>query len=207
MDTLRACWDRVWRSVALGGASGDVYEALVEKYTEPHRAYHNLDHIGDCLHLLESVRGLLTQPAETELAIWFHDAIYDTRQPDNEARSAEWAETVLHQNGAPVETARRIGHLIRLTTHQNPQLIGDGAVLCDIDLAILGAEKPRFDAYDAAIRLEYNWVPEDVFRRERGRVLAGFLALPRIYHSQFFYEQLEQRARANLWRVMPRYLT
>ena len=205
MDALRAGWDRVWSAVAPRGAGGEVFQSLVEKYTESHRAYHNLDHIRDCLDQLTSARSLLNRPDDVELAIWFHDAIYNTRQPDNETRSAEWAETVLRENGVPADVSHRIEELVMLTTHRSPQLTGDDALLCDIDLAILGSAAMRFDAYDAAIRLEYSWVPSDVFCRERGRVLGYFLARPRVYHSQFFHERLEEQARANLLRVMPRY--
>lgn len=205
MDGLRAGWDTAWGAFSLGNTGGEVYRDLVEKYSEPHRAYHNLVHIQECLHLLDAARGFLARPEEAELAIWFHDAIYDTRQSGNEARSAEWAEKVLRENGAPVEAANRVGHLIRLTSHQSKQLTGDAAIVSDVDLAILGAEAERFDAYDAAIRQKYIWVPDDVFRRERGRILAGFLTRPRIYHSPFFYEGLEELARANLRRVLPRY--
>jgi len=146
MDALRAGWDRVWNAVAPEGAGGEGFQALAEKYAELHRACHNLAHIRDCLDQLNLARSLLNRSDEVELAIWFHDVIYDARQLDNEVRSVEWAETVLRETGVPVDVIHRIGELVMLTTHRNPQLTGDNAILCDIDLAILESAAMRFDA-------------------------------------------------------------
>jgi predicted metal-dependent HD superfamily phosphohydrolase len=81
--------------------------------------------------------------------------------------------------------------MIRLTDHQEAlseeAISNDAAVLCDADLAILGAEPERFDHYDRQIREEYAWVPEPVYRQKRGEVLAGFLERPRIYRTRPFF--------------------
>ena len=200
MSAAAALRDR-WRALWPGGPSGAidaVYRDLVARYTEPHRAYHTLGHVADCLRRLDEVRPLLARPDEAELAMWFHDAVYDPQRMDNEARSAELAAEALAALGVGAASIARVGELIRLTSHTAAELTGDGALVGDIDLAILGAEPEAFAAYDAAIRREYDWVPEDLFRRERARVLAGFLARPRIYHTRTFVDALEQRARANL---------
>ena len=205
IDELQSRWQRAWAMVATAHKGQAVFASLIARYAEPHRAYHNLDHIRDCLRWLDWASRIVEQVEVTELAIWFHDAIYDPHRNDNEERSAEWAERALRDNGAPAGVVERVGRFIRLTTHREEGLSGDAAVLCDCDLAILGAEAARFNAYDAAIRLEYGWVPKDVFRRERGRVLMGFLARPRVYHTDFFRERLEEPARANLRRALARY--
>lgn len=205
IDELQSRWQRAWAMVATAHKGQAVFASLIARYAEPHRAYHNLDHIRDCLRWLDWASRIVEQVEITELAIWFHDAFYDPRRNDNEERSAEWAERALRDNGAAAGVVGRVGRFIRLTTHREEGLSGDAAVLCDCDLAILGAEAARFNAYDSAIRLEYRWVPEDVFRRERGRVLMSFLARPRVYHTDFFRERLEEPARANLRRALARY--
>ncbi len=202
---MRQRWARTWRALAgeqeAGGAA--IFDELVARYAEPHRAYHNLDHIADCLLTLDSVANLVEQVAEVEAAAWFHDAVYDPRRADNEAQSALLAERLLAGVSTPI--VERMAVLIHLTDHQHDDLTGDAAVLCDVDLAILGASREQFAIYDAAIREEYDWVPQDAYRAGRGRVLARFLDRPRIYQTDYFHARLEESARANLTRALEQY--
>lgn len=199
-------WWKAWQGVGAVGDGEAVLAELVGRYSEPHRAYHNLDHIRDCLAQLALGAGLMERTAEVEIAIWFHDAIYDPRRTDNEEQSAQWMEQVLAAAGVPDETIIRIVNMIRLTDHQEAvgeeAISNDAAVLCDADLAILGAEPERFDHYDRQIREEYAWVPELVYKKKRGEVLAGFLRRPRIYRTRPFFERYEAQARQNLERVL-----
>ncbi|CUS02658.2 conserved protein of unknown function [Candidatus Promineifilum breve] len=203
-NVLLGRWRTVWRLTT--AADGDaVILDLIARYAEPHRAYHNLDHIGDCLTHLDAARHLLARPNEVELAIWFHDAIYDPQRHDNEEQSALLVAAQLSAARVAAEVTARVAELIRLTAHTRDDLAGDAAVLCDIDLAILGAAPQRFERYDAAIRHEYEWVPEVIYRRERARVLAGFLERPRIYQTPFFFDRWEKQARANITVALQKY--
>jgi predicted metal-dependent HD superfamily phosphohydrolase len=84
------------------------------------------------------------------------------------------------------------------TKHAEPGGSPDSALLLDVDLAILGAPRARFDEYESQVRREYVFVPEDAWRRARAALLARFLERPRLYATDFFAERLEARARANL---------
>jgi predicted metal-dependent HD superfamily phosphohydrolase len=59
-------------------------------YSSPERYYHNLAHIQDSLSVFNQTSSLAAHSEEVELAIWFHDAVYDPRRSDSEQRSAEW---------------------------------------------------------------------------------------------------------------------
>lgn len=202
-DALSDRWRAVWRNVS--ATDGDpIFRDLAACYAELRRAYHTLEHIHECLAHFDATRHLLARPIEVELAVWFHDAIYDPRRGDNEEQSARLAAGQLRAAGVDDQLVARVAELIRLTNHAQEGLTGDAAVLCDIDLAILGAAPERFGRYDAAIRREYEWVPEAIYRRERARLLAGFLARPRLYHTPFFSARLEKPARANLVTALQR---
>jgi predicted metal-dependent HD superfamily phosphohydrolase len=75
---------------------------------------------------------------------------------------------------------------------------GDEALLVDLDLAILGAERARFAEYGRQIRSEYAHVPAAEFRAKRSAVLAAFLARDPIYRTPRLRAELETRARKNL---------
>ncbi len=194
-------WQRTWQ--ALGTAApGPLLQRLLKAYAEPQRHYHTLQHLGEALALLEPALPLAQRPGEVQLALWFHDAIYDPRATDNEARSAEWAMAAMHGQGLPAESARRVQALVLATCHAaRPQGV-DAQLLVDADLGILAAAPQRFAEYERQVRAEYQWVPLPLYRAKRREVLQGFLDRGAIYSSAHFHERLEARARRNLEQAL-----
>jgi predicted metal-dependent HD superfamily phosphohydrolase len=171
---------------------------LVSRYSEPQRHYHNLRHLGECLAEFDSARKLAKAPVAVELAIWFHDAVYDPHAADNEERSAELAQQRITQAGGGAELGRAVAALVQATKTHDPGLHPDAPLLVDVDLSILGQPKERFQEYEAQIHREYHWVPVEMFKVKRAEILKTFLARDRIYATDRFFVKYEQRARSNL---------
>ena len=176
---------------------------MLAGYREPHRAYHTERHLEECFAHFDTVASLAERPAEIELALFFHDVIYDTQRSDNEARSAQWARRVL-EDASRTAAARRVEDLIMATRHDALPEAPDARLLVDIDLSILGATPERFDEYELQIRQEYEWVPEPSFREQRAAILEQFLERPRIYNTPALHEECETQARTNLQRSLRR---
>jgi len=194
-------WLATWH--ALGGQpQRPLYDQVVARYSEPHRHYHTARHLDECFAHLDDIGQLATHPAEVALALWFHDAIYEPRRQDNEARSADWARASAVAAGAPPDSAHRVHALIMATRHDALPRELDEQVLVDIDLAILGAAPARFEEYERDVRAEYAWVPDFLFRAKRKETLQAFLARAAIYHTAPMRERLEAQARANLARSL-----
>lgn len=182
----------------------ETYNALVASYSAKGRYYHTLDHIAACLRHLDQFAADLTYPREVELALWFHDAIYEPLSGGNERKSAEWAVSFLSENGAPPEATARVHRLIMVTEHNAPTQTVDESVLVDIDLAILGASPETYDVFEQAIRKEYSLVPAFIYRRKRAEILRGFLERDRIYQNEPFCTERERQARENLLKAIIR---
>ena len=178
--------------------------ALDAAYAEPHRRYHTRRHIEQCLELLETWPDLSGRDRRLlTWAIWWHDAIYDPKASDNEVRSAELARRDLPGLGAAPDEVEEVARLILLTAgHSVPEGDRLGAVLVSIDLSILGAPAADYDAYAGAVREEYAFVPEDLWRNGRATVLQRFLDAPVIYPDPFFRATREAPARENLAREL-----
>jgi len=196
-------WLATWRELGAAAPAG-LYEELMARYAEPHRHYHTARHLAECLTELTAVRADATRPAEVELALWFHDAIYDTARHDNEQRSADWARSVVAQAGLDAGVGERVAALIMATRHDAIPADADAAVLVDVDLSILGAPPLRFDEYEREVRAEYARVPQVIFRRERRKILLRLLERPQLYNTARMRESHEPRARANLERSVAR---
>lgn len=195
-------WDATWRALSVAPQPATTFDDLVAAYSETHRYYHTLVHLEECFTHFDSASHLAGSSAEIEIAIWFHDAIYDTRKHDNEERSAAWAVRVVRNSGSPSEVAERIDELILASKHRAIPNSLDACLFVDVDLSILGASAGRFDEYERQIRHEYAWVPEMEFRQGRARLLQEISARERIYSTEFFHHRLETTARENLRRSL-----
>jgi predicted metal-dependent HD superfamily phosphohydrolase len=187
--------------------SEEVRARLVGIYTRPDRHYHDLRHIKAMLGLAEEHVGEINDREAVEAAIWFHDAVYDTRRADNEPESAKFAMQVL-AGAAAEERLEFIAAMIRASAkHGIPASMQEGAardctLFLDMDLAVLGSPAAEFDAYERAVRLEYGWVPEEAWIAGRSQVLRSFLARPSIYATPQFRKSHEAAARSNLTRSL-----
>lgn len=104
----------------------------------------------------------------------------------------------------PAEEKARVQAMILATALANQPTTPDEALLVDIDLAILGADEAAFDDYDRAVRAEYEWVPEPVYRHARAEVLGSFLKRERLFHMAEYRRTLEPSARKNIARALTR---
>ncbi|HZO00245.1 MAG TPA: hypothetical protein VFB93_03520 [Burkholderiales bacterium] len=191
------------RSREIEGLKQTLAGELTAAYSAPHRRYHTVAHIEKCLDELAGAWSYAVALEEVRWALLFHDAVYDPRRQDNEARSADWACSVMDQLERPEDEQARIRAMIMGTAHAAEPRTPDEALLLDIDLAILGADEAQFDEYDRAVREEYAWVPEPEYRHGRAKVLESLLGRERVYHTAP-YRRLELPARRNLERALAR---
>ena len=184
------------------GARDDVTgagAALLGRWSEPHRAYHDLAHLDEVLHRIDLLAGEADQPDLVRLAAWFHDAVYDPQASDNEERSAEVATVALADLGLAPDVVDEVARLVRLTaTHAVGTGDRDGVVLCDADLAVLASDPPRYQSYVEGVRREYAHLDDPTFARGRSDVLHRLLDRPQLFTTSYGRREWEQRARANV---------
>ncbi|MFN0075720.1 MAG: hypothetical protein ACKVY0_04515 [Prosthecobacter sp.] len=196
-------WLPLWRRLEASGDAAAWHARLLSAYAEPQRVYHSLQHLDECLRVLDEAKasGSMKQPDLVEMALWFHDAVYDPKGSENEALSIQMAVEALGDG----EVASEVARLIMLTkSHQLGEGLDDAWII-DIDLAIFAQAPERVEEYERQIRAEYAWVPEAVYREKRAEILTGFLNRERIYLTDFFHQRYDEIARRNLSQLIAQF--
>jgi predicted metal-dependent HD superfamily phosphohydrolase len=176
-----------------------VYNLTAEKYSNKDRAYHNLSHIEAILKSANSLQNKIRDFNAVCFAIWFHDVIYNTNKGDNEEKSSEFAAEMMLELKVPQETIGIVQSMILATKeHSVKDDSVDTRIFLDLDLSILGTREELYKEYSRAIRKEYSWVPNFMYRRGRKKVLNNFLARERIYFTDELAARLESQARYNI---------
>ena len=177
--------------------------ALISRYTEPQRYYHTIEHIHSMLKCLERYRYLVIDETAMELAIFFHDWIYDPRGQGNEIGSVKCFEEFAAETSLAESVIVRVSEYIECTiTHTLPiedgEADSDLRLFLDIDLEVLSRNEADYALYAAQIRREYSHFSEGDYCTGRIKVLKAFLERDRLYFSDGFYEMHEETARGNL---------
>lgn len=189
-------WQSLWRRFGLSGEGVGWHQRLLTAYFEPQRAYHTLQHLEECLRCFDEAKatGLIAQPDLIEMALWFHDAVYDPKGSENEEMSAQMALEALGES----DLSREVARLILLTKSHQPGDGPDDAWIIDIDLAIFAQPLERVLEYERQIRAEYAWVPEEVYVEKRAEILRSFPNRAQIYLTTWAQERFEAKAQENL---------
>lgn len=180
-----------------------VWHGLAAAYGADGRFYHNLTHIQHTLDIADQLRSVAADFTVVQLALWFHDVVYDPRHRDNEAQSAAYMERVLHPLGVPDAMLATVSDLILATKNHetavpNPNIF----VILDADLAILSAPPAHYDAYAQAIRQEYAFVPDEAYRAGRTAVLQRFVARSPFYFTEWMQERGDAAVYENINREL-----
>lgn len=198
-ELAQACWPET-------AADESELARLLAAYAAPGRHYHDLRHIDTMLALSAAHRHALRDACAVDLAILFHDVVYEPSRKDNEKASAVWARRSLAALGAALPLVDTVARYVEATEHLGA--VAPAAVdtdldhLLDFDLAILASEPADYDAYAAAIRREYAIYPDLLYRPGRAKALGKLLATQHLFRAPALAEAWEAKARANLSREL-----
>ncbi|MBG6085231.1 DUF4031 domain-containing protein [Zhihengliuella flava] len=184
---------------------------LLKRWSEPHRNYHDQQHLLDVLRGIDRLVAAGEASAEDRrpllLAAWFHDAVYAGATGQDEADSAALARThlsALSEEGAlSAAEVNEVERLVLLTASHAPEPHdAAGRVLCDADLAVLARPWPAYQRYVADVRRDYAHVSDGDFARGRAAVLESLLALTPLFGTPTGQKLWDTAARENLWREL-----
>jgi len=182
--------------------TADVANKIIMAYHGKHRVYHNLTHIMHCLEEFSEIKSNLKDPETVEIAIWFHDAVYNRFSIHNEYNSFLFAKKLLGIAEADLLD------LILSTKFGKAPCNENEKYLQDIDNSILGTDLiTGFYAYDNKIRKEYYMVPDFIFVKRRLKVLSTLLCKEYIYNTDYFREKYEVQAKRNITFAINKYIT
>lgn len=195
-DRFSSLWQR--HTIVEGkDISSDVFKYLSEKYQEPWRTYHNLNHILECLHHFDACKDHAQFADSIEFAIWFHDCIYEVGHTDNEVRSRDW---FLEQSDGHLVSGLRtvVAKLIMDTSRRSVPDTSDGQLLADIDLTSFGLPWPAYMKDSMAVQSELK--PDNDTDSGSGRIefLKSLTAKGNVYYSNYYLDHYEEAAKENI---------
>lgn len=195
---LLAQWQTVCKALNLQDVENRTFNALLLRYKEAGRFYHNLAHIETLLELWSQYQQALTEPLKVFFAIWYHDAVYDPKSATNEADSADLMRIELARLGLKPEACEWIANCILATQQHEASENADMAYFLDFDLAILGQTPEVYVVYRNQIRQEYAHVEKALYKVGRAKVLTQLKNQKPVYKTPAFQFRFETQAQTNM---------
>lgn len=173
-------------------------EAVVMRLQEPHRHYHNLQHVLEMWAWHKQYCDGRFEPAMVASFCLYHDAIYDPAAKDNEARSVElWT-----QDSTDTPLSQMVTLAIEATTDHFQETPWPCVKWClNLDLLRLGTSESEFTQHGHDIRAEFAHVNDIAWIKMSADWRAKVLAQPVIFAFPQF-ATFEAAARRNLARAL-----
>lgn len=175
-------------------------DAMIEEYraaySQPHRKYHNLEHIN---HLLTALKAVPQPSAALLTAAMYHFFVYDPLKEDNEEKSAEYLRNKLKAAGVSQQFIDSVTAIMLAPANSADLAFAskDAQYLSDIDMSIFGDSPHVYQRYAELVRDEYSSLSDFNWYHQRVRFLLYLLKSVQIFHTDEF-KQLEKHARSNI---------
>lgn len=182
----------------------ELWTEVETTYTGHERKYHTLQHLEHLLDVLTELKDQINDWNILLFTLYYHDIIYDASRSDNEEESADFAEKRMQQLAVPNETIKRCKNQILATKSHLESCDNDTNYFIDADLSVLGQSWEMYSDYFKNVRKEYIIYPDTVYTPGRKKVLQHFLAMERIYKTDFFFTKFERQAKENLQTELQR---
>lgn len=176
------------------------YISLVKPfYDEPHRIFHNWDHIA---YGLDIFKQLDTGTTEQVIAWLFHDIVYDPTRKDNEAQSVTRAIKTIQANGDDhLISLSEVSIIIMDTMLHIPSIKLSGLVL-DIDMSSLAdPDYAEFERQRLLAAKEYAFFGKEMILAGTKAFIVKTLSQERIFTTDDF-QPMEAIARSNLKKYL-----
>jgi predicted metal-dependent HD superfamily phosphohydrolase len=176
------------------------FSALLQRYSEPHRFYHDWTHIEFVVTELNSHRANVLDI----IAAFYHDVIYDIPSRDtnlsNEQLSAQFFRDTVYDPNATNPLVTEVSRLIEQTGDYCTK--GSQSALGDADLVTLAQPYEDYRAEGRLIRKEWSHLSDEDFKRGRQQFLQA-MTKQQIFSGKLYSAPiLEMRAQANLKREL-----
>jgi predicted metal-dependent HD superfamily phosphohydrolase len=188
------------------------FQNIISRYTEDHRYYHTIKHIYD-IHCKfdELIMSGNKVSEETKLivrlALFYHDFIYEIGNLDNEKLSADLAVKELTEVKFMESIINQVKECILVTCYQlNPEPGGiEQKLIVDCDLSGFALPWKSFIKQRNDVIKELGGdEPGREFYIKQINFLSGLVVKPNIFYTDYFKENYEHFARANIKKEIER---
>ena len=176
------------------------YQILKLHYTDPKRFYHTFNHIKTLLDSLYDFHITNIEKIKIELAIWFHDIIYDPKQKNNEEVSSREFTFFGIEVGLDFDLIEEIVNMIIATKHDDSAKTRLEKIMCDIDLKQLAF--PEYIQNSNNVKKEFAHLTNKEWKKGRSNFLKTFINKEFIYYTNEYRGALEDTARINLQKEL-----
>jgi predicted metal-dependent HD superfamily phosphohydrolase len=192
-------WNRCQTGDGAGADAGAVFDEVQAYYSEPGRHYHTPNHIDHCIRQFDLAVTEMDDADAVEMAIWFHDLVFENDANDNELQSARrFAELADESMDAGFKS--RVYDLIMATAPPRQAKTNDEGFMLDIDLSSFGLPWDDFVRDSQAVRQESPQLSDAEFFPGQRAFLESLVNREHFYFTEFFRSRIEDTARDNIRR-------
>jgi len=174
------------------------FDEIILAHEDEGRYYHNLEHLNDLFTELEQASHLIDDFNLVNIAVFYHDIIYNPTANNNEEKSAEFSSNHLKLMGASEQLIKSVHEAIIRTKKHSESENNNINLFTDADLSILATKPEDYKNYSQKIRYEYITYPSYLFDKGRIQALKQLMDTGRIFKTEYFYKLYEKQALDNL---------